>query len=63
MPGFELTAEEQQTLREILERYHPDIRREIANTDDREYRRHLKKKEAFMKDLLERLKKQMGSGL
>jgi hypothetical protein len=57
MPTYELTVEEQKTLLEILERYHPDLRMEIANTDDREFRRHLKQREAVMAALIDRLKK------
>ena len=34
---------------------HP-LRIEIVNTDDREFRRSLKEREAFMKELIERLK-------
>lgn len=58
MPAFEMTMEEHEALLEILERYYPDLRREIVNTDDREFRRALKQREAFMKELIERLKKQ-----
>lgn len=56
MVTLELTDQEQEALREFLERYHYDLRIEIANTDDREFRRHLKQKEAVMKALIERLK-------
>jgi hypothetical protein len=56
MVNLELTSEEQQALREFLERYHHDLRIEIANTDDREFRRHLKQRETVMKALIDRLK-------
>ncbi len=58
MPTFELTTEEQEALLEILERYYPDLRREIVNTDDREFRRALKQREAAMKEMIHRLKTQ-----
>lgn len=58
MPAFEMTTDEHEALLEILERYYPDLRREIVNTDDREFRRALKQREAFMKELIDRLKTQ-----
>jgi hypothetical protein len=58
MPTFELTTEEHEALLEILERYYPDLRREIVNTDDREFRRALKQREAVMKEMIHRLKMQ-----
>jgi len=57
MITLELTDEEQESLREFLERYYHDLRIEIANTDDREFRRHLKQKEVLMRALIDRLKK------
>jgi hypothetical protein len=56
MSTLELTAEERIELLEILEGSHYRLRVEIANTDDREFRRHLKQREATMKVLIERLK-------
>ncbi|HPI92187.1 MAG TPA: hypothetical protein PLT09_10230 [Deltaproteobacteria bacterium] len=56
MPRLNLTAEEESKLLEILERYYPMLRIEIVNTDDREFRRSLKEREAFMKELIDRLK-------
>ncbi len=41
---------------EILEGSHYRLRVEIANTDDREFRRHLKQREVIMKVLIDRLK-------
>jgi len=52
---IQLTEHEEELLRSILERYLPDLRIERANTDDKEYRRYLKEKEEFVKDLLGRL--------
>jgi hypothetical protein len=56
MSRIELNNEEAGQLLEILERYYPSLRIEVANTDDREFRRALKQREAFMKDLIRRLK-------
>jgi hypothetical protein len=56
MSTLELTREEEQHLLEILERYYPSLRIEVVNTDDREFRRALKQREIFMKDLITRLK-------
>jgi len=39
-----------------LERYFPELRREVVNTDDREFRRSLKVTEQYMKQFIERLK-------
>lgn len=60
MSGLELTREEEGELLEVLERYYPALRIEIANTDDRVFRRALKQREAFMKDMIERLKAKAG---
>jgi len=56
MSTLELTREEERHLLEILERYYPSLRIEVVNTDDREFRRALKQRESFMKDLITRLK-------
>jgi len=56
MLAMELTQEEARVLLEILERYFPDLRREIVNTDDREFRRSLKVREQYMKQFIDRLK-------
>ncbi len=59
MSKLELPREEEKQLLEILERYYPSLRIEVVNTDDREFRRSLKQREAFMKDLIGRLKASM----
>jgi hypothetical protein len=56
MPNIELTPDEQKELLAILERYRHDLRIEIVNTDDREFRRFLRKREEFIFDLINRLK-------
>jgi hypothetical protein len=55
MVRLELTPEEVGTLRQVLESYLSDLHREIAGTDNRAYRADLKKTEAFLRDLLQRL--------
>ena len=56
MLAMELTQEEARILLEILERYFPELRREVVNTDDREFRRSLKVTEQYMKQFIEKLK-------
>ncbi|HOO40130.1 MAG TPA: hypothetical protein PK425_02260 [Syntrophales bacterium] len=56
MLAMDLTQEEVRALLEILERYFPELRREVVNTDDREFRRSLKVREQYMKQFIERLK-------
>jgi hypothetical protein len=57
MSKLDLTREEEKMLLSLLERYYPNLRREVVNTDDREFRRSLKEQEAFMKSIIERLQK------
>jgi hypothetical protein len=56
MAKLELTPDEEKELLAILERYRHDLRIEIVNTDDREFRRFLRKREEFIFDLINRLK-------
>jgi hypothetical protein len=56
MGTLELTPEEEKELLSFMERYYHDLRVEIANTDDREFRRSLKHKEVIIRTILERLK-------
>ncbi len=56
MATLELTAEEEKELRSFIERYYHDLRVEIANTDDREFRRSLKHKEAVIRAILDRMR-------
>ncbi|MGA2333720.1 MAG: hypothetical protein ABSG75_18435 [Syntrophales bacterium] len=56
MSKLELTPDEEKELLAILERYHHDLRVEIVNTDDREFRRFLRKREEIMSGLINRLK-------
>jgi hypothetical protein len=56
MSKLNLTPEEEQELLAVLERYLLDLRIEIVHTDNRDFRRALKEREVFTKDLIERLK-------
>jgi hypothetical protein len=56
MSKLNLTPEEEQKLLEILEKYYISLKVELVHTDDREYRRSLKEREAFMREIIERLK-------
>jgi len=56
MDRLHLTNQEEGELLTILERYLPDLTYEIANTDRKEFRRDLKDREVFMKELINRLK-------
>lgn len=56
MGKLELTPDEEKELLSFIERYLHDLRVEIANTDDREFRRSLKHRETIIRTLLERLK-------
>jgi hypothetical protein len=57
MSKLNLTTDEERKLLEILERYHYALQVEIVHSDDREFRRSLKEREAFMADMIERLKR------
>lgn len=52
MLSIELTPEEADTLRFILESYRTDLRSEIHVTDSRTFREQLKEREAFLNKLL-----------
>ncbi|HQL00711.1 MAG TPA: hypothetical protein PK090_08050 [Smithellaceae bacterium] len=56
MDRLHLTPQEEGELLTILERYLPDLKHEIANTDRKEFRQDLKEREAFMTELIQRLK-------
>ncbi len=55
MIQIELSNEESEILKEILEGYLSDLRMEIADTDKMDFREKLKKKEVFIKDLIQRI--------
>lgn len=51
----DLNAEEVEMLNEILSSYLSDLRMEIADTDSKDFREGLKKKEVLLKRLLKDL--------
>ena len=57
MSKLELTPDEEKELLAILDRYRHDLRIEIVNTDDREFRKFLRKREDFINDLIDRLRR------
>jgi len=59
MVRVELTAEEAEDLRAILENYLSDLRMEIVDTDGDDFRKMLKKRKDFVGNLLEQLVEQI----
>jgi hypothetical protein len=55
MTTLELTQEEAEILRRVLETYVSDLRMEVADTDRQEFRERLKAKESILKELIQRL--------
>jgi hypothetical protein len=55
MAQLEFTDEEQQVLKELLEEDLSDLRMEVSNTHNVEFRETLKHKEQVLKAILERL--------
>ena len=51
------SEEELKMFKEILENYLSDLRMEIADTDQKDFRESLKKKENFLNELLSLLNK------
>ncbi|TMA96392.1 MAG: hypothetical protein E6J70_16080 [Deltaproteobacteria bacterium] len=56
MARIDLKPEEARMLREVLESYLSDLRMEIAGTESVSFRENLKKTEAFLKELIPRLR-------
>ena len=56
MDKLNLSEKEEGELLTILERYMPDLKHEIANTDRKECRKELQEREVFMAELSSRLK-------
>jgi hypothetical protein len=55
MTKLELSADEAKVLTDVLSNYVSDLRMEIADTDSKDYREKLKKKEELLKNLVTRL--------
>jgi hypothetical protein len=56
MSTLDLTPDEGKTLLEFLERYLSNLRIEVVNTDDREFRRDLRRREDIILAIAGRLK-------
>jgi len=56
MSKLNLTPEEETKILEILERYLPELENETVHTDNKELRNFFKERQAFMQDLMRRLK-------
>ncbi|OPY08409.1 MAG: hypothetical protein A4E68_01247 [Syntrophaceae bacterium PtaB.Bin095] len=56
MSTLELTPDEGKALLEFLERYLSNLRIEIVNTEDREFRRSLRQREDIIRAITGRLK-------
>lgn len=55
MVHIELTPQEASGLRDILERYLLDLKVEIADTDDKEFRNYLRERQGLMQNVIHRL--------
>jgi len=60
MSRVNFTPQEEEELLQILERYLPDLRMEMADTDSREFLHALKEREVLMVDFIKRLKAVVG---
>jgi hypothetical protein len=58
MSKINLTPKEEEELLGILERYLPDLEREMADTDSKKFLHALEERAVIMKDLIKRLKVQ-----
>jgi hypothetical protein len=56
MGKLNLTPEEEVKVKEILERYLPELETETVHTDNKELRKFFVERKAFMQELLQRLK-------
>jgi hypothetical protein len=56
MAKINLTPREEGELLQILERYLPDLEREMSDTDRKEFLHALEERAAIMRDLIKRLK-------
>ena len=58
MSRINLTLREEEELLRILERYLPDLEREMADTDSKKFLHALEERATKMRDLIKRLKAQ-----
>ena len=57
MLRLELTSEQAELLREVLDHALSDLRMEIADTDRLDFRRHLKEQKQVLVEVLEAIRK------
>ena len=62
MVQIELTQEKTETLREVLDSYLSDLRMEITDPDNMDFRKNLKKKKYFRKSFFKIYKKKTYKG-
>ena len=55
MTSLELTQQQAEILRQVLETYVSDLSMEIADTDRQDFREGLKAKQSILKELIKRL--------
>ena len=55
MTALDLNEQEREALSGVLDDYVSDLRMEISNTDSQDFRDELKKREALLMGILERL--------
>ncbi|MDD5170158.1 MAG: hypothetical protein PHN75_15180 [Syntrophales bacterium] len=60
MSRVNFTPREEEELLQILERYLPDLEREMSDTDSKEFHHALKERELLMHDFIKRLKAVVG---
>ena len=60
MSRINLTPKEEEEMLRILERYLPDLEREMADTDKKEFLHALEERATIMRDLMKRLKTVIG---
>ncbi|MCX5799030.1 MAG: hypothetical protein NTU90_05650 [Proteobacteria bacterium] len=56
MIKLEMTKDEAKIVQSVIERYLYHLQVEIIHTDKRDFRKALKEREKFLKDIIERLK-------
>ncbi len=55
MSRVDFSPKEEECLLEILQRYLPELESEIANTDDKKFRKALEGRKVLMEDFINRL--------
>ncbi len=63
MAKVDLTGPEAELLREIAEEWLSELHEEIGHTDNSDFRERLKKKEALLRHVLERLEAPVAAGV